>query len=99
MGAFAAFKEADVTATPALGAPFSSVSGVERWRCAACGSPLAARFDYLPGQLYVPVGLLDDAGAFPPEIHCHAGSRLAWLHLDDDLPQTAGSGRETLAAP
>ncbi len=96
VGAFAAFAADALTFQPPLGPGFSAVPGVTRWSCPNCGSPLAARFDYLPGQVYVPVGLLDDAGAFPPELHCHSGSQLSWLHLSDDLPRERESGRATL---
>jgi hypothetical protein len=87
-----------VTATPALGSPFSVVPGVERWTCDRCGSPLAARFDYLPGQTYVPLGVLDQAGELAPSLHCHSDSRLPWLPIDDGLPRAEGSGRANLNA-
>ena len=96
MGAFAAFPEDALTMMPDLG-PVSALAGVDRWFCRACGSPLAARFDYLPGQVYVPIGVLDDAAAYPPTIHAHADARLPWLRIDDDLPRSHGSAREALA--
>ncbi len=98
VGAFASFAEADVAATPPLGQPFSSVPGVERWTCRDCGSPLAARFDYTPGQVFVPVGILDQADRLAPDLHCHAGERLPWLHIADDLPREHASGRASLNA-
>ncbi|MEO0829437.1 MAG: GFA family protein, partial [Pseudomonadota bacterium] len=70
--------------------------GVDRWTCNACGSPIAARFNYLPDQIYVPLGVLDEADALRPERHCHAGSALSWLHISDDLPKDVGSGRASL---
>ncbi len=73
--------------------------GVSRRFCATCGSPLTATFDYLPGQVYVPLGVLDRAGEFPPRRHAHAASRLTWLHIADDLPREAGSARARLNAP
>ena len=96
--AFAAFAEGTLTATPPLGAAQRFAAGVERWRCKACGSPLAARFDYLPGQVYVPLGVLDQAADMPPVVHCHADQALPWLHDNDGLPREAASGRETLNA-
>ncbi|WP_291731245.1 GFA family protein [Leisingera sp. F5] len=96
VGAFAAFDEADLRAEPGLGPAFSSQPGVSRWTCKDCGSPLAAAFGYLPGQIYVPVGILDQADELAPDIHCHERSRLPWLHFTDDLPRAEGSGRDAL---
>ncbi|WP_415921446.1 GFA family protein [Tateyamaria sp. SN6-1] len=96
VAAFAAFDRAALAAAPPLGHPVSHAPGVERWNCTACGSPLAATFDYLPTQVYVPVGILDQIDAAVPEIHCHAGSAPPWLHLADGLPRDSGSARATL---
>jgi len=95
--AFAAFDETALTEMPPSGQRASHTPGVERWTCRACGSPLAARFDYLPGQIYVPLGVIDQAHGLPPQSHCHDGSRLPWLHLDDDLPRAEGSNRAALS--
>ncbi|MEL7125183.1 MAG: GFA family protein [Pseudomonadota bacterium] len=96
VAAFAAFDRSSLTAIPALGAPTVHTAGVERWNCAACGSPLAARFDYLPRQVYVPLGLLDQIATIAPQIHCHAESAPPWLHIADDLPRETGSARDSL---
>ena len=64
--------------------------------CPECGSPLAARFDYLPGQSYVPLGILDQAAELVPVRHCHADAKLPWLHIDDDAERVAGSARAEL---
>jgi hypothetical protein len=85
--------------TPELGRGFSRHPGVMRWNCPDCGSPLAASFDYLPGQIYVPIGLLDQAAALPPQLHSHKASRLPWLHIEDDLQRSASSARISLNAP
>jgi hypothetical protein len=76
----------------------SFAPGVERWFCRACGSPLAARFDYLPGQTYVPLGLLDQMDALPPQAHAHHGARVPWLHVSDDAAKDVGSARDRLNA-
>lgn len=57
-----------------------------------------ATFDYLPDQVYVPLGLIDQATALPPRLHCHADAAFSWLHLDDGLTRASGSGRNTLNA-
>ena len=98
VGAFAAFAKEDVELSPTQPDGFTAVPGVIRWSCKSCGSPLAAQFDYLPGQTYVPLGVLDNAHEFSPEIHCHADNALEWLHITDELPRAAASGREILNA-
>ncbi|MEM6358430.1 MAG: GFA family protein [Pseudomonadota bacterium] len=93
--AFAAFPTDALTISPDPG-PVAFVPGVERWFCRECGSPMAARFDYLPGQIYVPVGVLDQAAEFPPTMHAHAEAALPWLALSDALPRHHGSARDSL---
>ena len=95
---FAAFATEDLIFEPPLGDAFSVNPGAERWSCPDCGSPLAARFDYLPDQMYIPLGVLDQAASLPPELHCHADAAMPWLHIVDDLERVGGSGRETLVA-
>ncbi|WP_420011810.1 GFA family protein [Tateyamaria sp.] len=94
VAAFAAF---DAVSVHGLGAPVVHPSGAERWNCADCGSPLAARFAYLPDQTYVPVGILDQADAIAPALHSHADSQLPWLHIADDLPRFEASARSRLS--
>lgn len=55
-----------------------------------------ARFDYLPDQVYVPVGVLDQAKDLVPSTHCHMDAKLPWLHLTDGLPAESGSARDVL---
>jgi hypothetical protein len=98
VAAFAAFQEADLQFTPGEGSAVEVTSGVKRTFCASCGSPLTGRYDYLPGQVYVPIGLLDQAHEFPPSVHAHEHNRLKWLHIDDDLERAAASSREMLNA-
>ncbi len=93
---FAAFPEGTVLITPALDAAKPVTKGVTRHFCPDCGSQLTARFDYLPGQVYVPIGVLDQAETLEPRLHCHAGSALSWLHLDDGLRRAEDSGRAFL---
>ena len=93
--AFAGFAPEQVTLTPNH-APVSHATGVARWFCPDCGSPLLASFDYLPDQVYVPLGIMDDLDALAPQMHCHTGSKANWLHLSDDLPRQTASGRDQL---
>lgn len=96
--AFAAFRDADFDMTDSAAQTFSVTKGVQRWFCRTCGSPLAARFDYLPGQVYVPLGVLDQAMDLPPQMHCHSERREKWLCIDDDLPRVTGSARDALTS-
>jgi hypothetical protein len=96
--AFAAISPDQLITTPNLGTGYSANAGVQRWNCEKCGSPLAARFDYLPERLWVPLGILDNAADLPPTSHSHSDAALPWLHIDDDLPRSGGSGRDRLNA-
>lgn len=94
--AFAAFARGEVTLS---GGPVSHISqseGVERWFCTGCGSPLKARFAYLPDQTYVPLGVLDQADDMAPSLHCYAQSGMPWLIIQDDLPRVTDSGADVL---
>ncbi|MGR3617667.1 MAG: GFA family protein [Paracoccaceae bacterium] len=95
VGTFAAFDE-NALHLPANLEWRSVNTGVERSNCSSCGSPLTARFAYLPRQIYVPVGVLDQASDWPPALHCHADSMLDWLHIPDGLPRDTGTGRGIL---
>ena len=96
--AFAAFGTHDLRFRPALDAGFSTTPGVTRWFCRGRGSPLAATYDDLPGHIYVPLGLRDQATDLPLPLHAHADARLSWLHIDDTLPQIEGRSRDRLKA-
>ena len=93
VAAFAAFDEADVTFSPNEGREISINPGVRRTFCQSCGSPLAGRYDYLPGKVYIAVGLLDQADDIRPNLHAHFSAKLAWLHIQDDLERQSGSAR------
>ncbi len=57
-----------------------------------------ARFEYLPDQVYVPLGLIDQAADLPPRIQCHTDAALPWIHLGNDLEHASGSARDALNA-
>ncbi|WP_237072679.1 GFA family protein [Pseudaestuariivita rosea] len=96
VGAFAAFKPSDIDLKPVLGDGATHNPGVRRWFCHKCGSPIAAQFDYLPDQIYVPLGIIDQADALAPQIHCYWQNRLSWLQLEDSLEKSERSARTTL---
>ena len=97
VAAFAAFDDSAVTVAPDEGQKVSITPGVERSFCRHCGSPLTGRYDYLPGQVYISLGLLDQANDLAPQMHAHASQRLCWLHIDDDLERATSSARDQLA--
>ena len=94
--AFAAFDKEHLRLDPMRPAARPVNPGVTRWFCPECGSALMAQFDYLPDQLYVPLGILDQANALEPALHCHAESALSWVHMQSDIPQVSGSARTAL---
>ncbi|MBP5857717.1 GFA family protein [Marivibrio halodurans] len=96
VAAFAAFDEDGVTFTPDEGRRVTVNPGVSRSSCPHCGSPLAGRYDYLPGKIYIAIGLLDQANDLAPRLHSHAGERLSWLHIDDGLERFGTSARARL---
>lgn len=96
VSAFAAFSPdvLQITPNPDPAAPVSP--GVTRRFCPDCGTQLSATYDYLPNQVYVPIGLLDQAADLPPNSHSHVASALPWHPITDELPRDAGSGRDRL---
>ena len=96
VAAFAAFAENAVQSSPVWPASKSFAAGVTRWSCPDCSSPLAAAFDYLPGQLYIALGLIDQAAELPPKLRAHDGCRLPWLQIADNIPRIGGSSRTAL---
>ena len=96
VAAFAAFDETAACFSPDEGRKVVANPGVLRSFCAVCGSPLTGRYEYLPGQVYVPLGLLDQAGDLAPQLHAHESERLPWLHIVDDLERFATTARSGL---
>jgi hypothetical protein len=97
VAAFAAFDEAAVTVSPDEGRSVAPNPGVVRSFCPVCGSPLTGRYAYLPGQVYIAIGILDQANDLAPHLHAHESQRLTWLHIDDDLERFAMTSRSRLA--
>lgn len=93
---FAAFHQSDLISEAGFGKAFESTLGVKRWFCDTCGSLMACWFDYLPEQVYVPVGVIDQAEQLKPALHCYFDKKLPWLEISDDLPKYATSGRDRL---
>lgn len=96
MVAVAAFDASVVTFEPDDGCAVSLVPGAVRNFCGKCGSPLSFRGDYVPDQIYVPIGLLDQAGELTPQVHSYESQRLPWLHIDDDIQRFESSAQTRL---
>lgn len=99
VAAFAAFEASAVTFEPSIGTEYSPSAGVTRSFCPKCGSPLSGRYDYLPGQIYIPLGVLDQIEELQPELHAHYGERPSWLHIEDDAERFTSSSRTRLNSP
>lgn len=60
---------------------------VDRLSCARCGTPVFAEPKDAPARLGVSLATLDDRDALRPEAHIWVSEKVAWLTLDDGLPQ------------
>lgn len=96
VAAFAALDERAVKFSPDEGRKVAVNPGVTRTFCADCGSSLTGRYDYLPGQVYISLGVIDQANDLAPRVHSHELERLSWLHIDDDLERVAQTARSKL---
>lgn len=62
---------------------------IDRMSCARCGTPMFARPKDPPARVAVSLATLDDPEALRPDCHIWTSARLAWVSLDDGLPQFA----------
>ena len=72
-------------------AVFHSSPGVRRMFCNQCGTPMAFEADHYPGEIHFYTATLEDSTGFEPTGHVHAGERLHWFDVDDDLPRWRGT--------
>ena len=67
-------------------ARFASSPVLQRVFCPTCGTRLLAeRAD--AGRMGIALALFDDPAGLPPECHMFVDSKVAWLRINDDLPQ------------
>jgi len=65
---------------------YRSSDAAERGFCPACGTSLT--FCYLDGAaIDIATATLDDPNTLPPQENIWTRSKLAWVTLEDDLPQ------------
>jgi len=98
VAAFAGFNDSALSLKPNEGKSISVNSGVTRTFCESCGTPLAARYDYLPGVVYIALGIIDQANDFPPELHAHESNCYNWLSISDQCQRFPASARRELNA-
>ncbi len=58
--------------------------------CGSCGTPVTFWTAHAPDYIDVALCALDDADRLPATRHVWTASRLPWLTLDPDLPESAG---------
>jgi hypothetical protein len=66
---------------------FESSSTGSRTFCPRCGTQLCFEDKRFPECIDVTVSSLDQPSQVPPKDHTHTSAKLAWLHLNDDLPR------------
>jgi hypothetical protein len=75
----------------------SSSRGLREF-CASCGTQIAFRGTATPTRIDVNIASLDDPASIEPQYHIWIGSRVPWLHIDDDLPRYADEGPDSPAS-
>ena len=89
VGTFATFESTRVRWDGELSRYDSSDRG---WRgfCSNCGSSLCFGYKPRPERIYICVGVLDDADAYPAGFHDYRDEKLSWLEVDPQLPDAPG---------
>jgi hypothetical protein len=67
---------------------FESSTGVTRYFCKTCGSPMGYETTRRPEQIDLYAASLDDHNDFAPQNHVYWSERVAWIELADSLPKT-----------
>lgn len=70
---------------------YRSSDAAARGHCAACGSPLTFIYHADPQTLWLTGGSFDEPDVAAPEEHWFVADKLAWVQLDDGLPQWPGA--------
>jgi len=60
---------------------------IGRGFCAACGSPVAARFSRMPDLVGIPAASLDDPSWHKPMFDIFTSSAQPWDYMHPDLPK------------
>ena len=59
--------------------------------CPKCGTQMSFESTRWPGELHLYGVSRDEPADYAPDLHCHYGERLEWLHMSDDLQKHPGS--------
>ena len=98
VAAFAAFEEGEIAFEPHEGKRVNVNTGVIRTFCKNCGSSLTGRYDYLPNQVFVSLGVIDQSDSLAAEMHAHNAQCLPWLHIADDLERSEATATTQINA-
>ena len=66
---------------------FPSSSGVKRFFCDKCGTPMAFQAAHYKGEIALYAATLTEPSVFQPKFHVHHKSSLSWLAIDDNFPK------------
>ena len=89
----AGFRSDDVTISPSGNRVPTDREEIVRTFCGTCGTPLSFQSDYLDGQTYIHISVLDSAADLVPTLHSYESRRLPWLHINDDAMRQPLSSR------
>lgn len=87
---YAGFVRQDFDVRKGVPTVANSSPGVSRCFCPHCGTALTYESERWPGEVHIFVATLDDPEALRPQVHVNVAEKLAWISLDDGLPQKAG---------
>ncbi len=93
--AWASFPTASFSYAKGEPATYPSSARGRREFCASCGTQIAFRGTPAPSRVDVNIASLDDPASIEPEYHIWVGSRVPWLHIDDDLPRYTDEGPDS----
>jgi hypothetical protein len=65
---------------------YESAPGIRWGSCANCGTSLCYEADWCGDEIHLLIGTLDNPERFVPQKHSFYSERIAWLHLDENLP-------------
>lgn len=64
-------------------------TGVTRFFCGKCGTPLYGESEMFEGSIVIKVGSLDDPSVFKPTMNVWVSSAQPWHYIDSDLKSYA----------
>ncbi len=65
----------------------STVAGVTRGHCAACGTSISYRHQDRAPDIDVTAACLDNAVIVDPKAHIWLEDKVPWIEVNDDLPK------------